>query len=142
MGIFVCDANGNRLGTGRTTISYFGKILSAIPLGIGFLMATFTSDKRALQNRLRFVIDQQDLTSFKFFYGLPPVFGRCHHFRLGHPEHYYSYTFLGLEKTQSSWVGWRRLLWRRMWQQLRWWLWRRKRRRGLVPHTRESRIEP
>ena len=52
MGIFVCDANGNRLTIGRAALRYFGKILSALILGIGFLMAAFTENKQALHDKL------------------------------------------------------------------------------------------
>ncbi len=52
MGIFVGDANGNRLTIGRAALRYFGKILSALILGIGFLMAAFTENKQALHDKL------------------------------------------------------------------------------------------
>lgn len=52
MGIFVCDANGNRLTIGRAALRYFSKILSALILGIGFLMAAFTENKQALHDKI------------------------------------------------------------------------------------------
>jgi uncharacterized RDD family membrane protein YckC len=52
MGIFVCDGNGNRLTIGRAALRYFGKIPSAILLGIGFLMAAFTENKQALHDKI------------------------------------------------------------------------------------------
>jgi uncharacterized RDD family membrane protein YckC len=52
MGIFVCDANGNRLTIGRAALRYFSKILSTLILGIGFLMAAFTENKQALHDKI------------------------------------------------------------------------------------------
>ena len=52
MGIFVCDGNGNRLTIGRAALRYFSKILSALILGIGFLMAAFTENKQALHDKI------------------------------------------------------------------------------------------
>lgn len=50
LGIRVTDLNGNRIGFGRATGRYFAKILSALILGIGFLMAAFTAKKQALHD--------------------------------------------------------------------------------------------
>ena len=52
LGIRVTDLNGNRIGFGRATGRYFGTILSALILGIGFLMAAFTARKQALHDIL------------------------------------------------------------------------------------------
>jgi uncharacterized RDD family membrane protein YckC len=52
IGIRVTDLNGNRIGFGKATGRYFAKILSALILGIGFLMAAFTEKKQALHDML------------------------------------------------------------------------------------------
>lgn len=52
LGIRVTDLNGNRIGFGKATGRYFGKILSGLILGIGFLMAAFTERKQALHDML------------------------------------------------------------------------------------------
>jgi len=50
LGIIVTDLEGRRIGFGRATGRYFAKILSALILGIGFLMAAFTERKQALHD--------------------------------------------------------------------------------------------
>ena len=50
VGLKVTDMNGNRLGFGQATGRYFGKIVSAIIIGIGFIMAGFTERKQALHD--------------------------------------------------------------------------------------------
>jgi uncharacterized RDD family membrane protein YckC len=50
LGIIVTDLEGRRVGFGRATGRYFAKILSALILGIGFLMAGFTERKQALHD--------------------------------------------------------------------------------------------
>jgi len=50
MGIKVTDLNGNRISIGQATGRYFGKILSALILYVGFLMAGFTEKKQALHD--------------------------------------------------------------------------------------------
>jgi uncharacterized RDD family membrane protein YckC/type II secretory pathway pseudopilin PulG len=52
LGLTVTDADGARIGFGRATGRYFGKIVSAIPLGIGFLLAGFTGRKQALHDMM------------------------------------------------------------------------------------------
>lgn len=49
-GIIVTDQFGNRIGFGRATGRYFGKILSGFLLGIGFLLAGLTERKQALHD--------------------------------------------------------------------------------------------
>jgi uncharacterized RDD family membrane protein YckC len=46
LGILVTDLEGSRIGFGRATGRYFAKILPALILGIGFLMAAFTQRKQ------------------------------------------------------------------------------------------------
>lgn len=50
VGIIVTDEHGNRIGIGQATGRYFGKIVSGIILGFGFLMAGFTDKKQALHD--------------------------------------------------------------------------------------------
>ena len=52
MGLCVVTVDGNRITFGRATGRYFGRFLSAIPMGIGFLMAAFTRRKQALHDML------------------------------------------------------------------------------------------
>jgi uncharacterized RDD family membrane protein YckC len=52
IGIVVTDLDGHRISFGRATGRYFGKILSGLILGIGFLMAAFTEKKQALHDIL------------------------------------------------------------------------------------------
>jgi hypothetical protein len=52
LGIVVVDSNGNRLTWGRATGRHFGKIISAIPMSIGFLLAAFTLRKQALHDMM------------------------------------------------------------------------------------------
>ena len=46
LGLKVTDLAGNRISFGRASGRFFGKILSGMILGIGFLMAGFTARKR------------------------------------------------------------------------------------------------
>lgn len=50
IGIIVTDLDGNRLSFGRATGRHFAKILSAIILLIGYIMAGFTQRKQALHD--------------------------------------------------------------------------------------------
>jgi uncharacterized RDD family membrane protein YckC len=50
MGIKVTDLNGNRISIGQATGRYFGKILSALILYVGFFMAGFTEKKQSLHD--------------------------------------------------------------------------------------------
>jgi uncharacterized RDD family membrane protein YckC len=52
LGIRVTDLDGNRIGFGKATGRYFAKILSALILGIGFLMVAFTQRKQGLHDML------------------------------------------------------------------------------------------
>ncbi len=52
VGIKVTDMMGNRIGFGKATGRYFGKILSGLILGIGYVMAAFTEKKQALHDIL------------------------------------------------------------------------------------------
>ena len=50
MSIVVTDLGGGRISFGRATGRHFAKYLSAFLLGIGFIMAAFTSKKQALHD--------------------------------------------------------------------------------------------
>lgn len=51
-GIKVTDLNGERVGFGRATGRYFGKILSSLTMSIGFAMAGFTEKRQALHDKV------------------------------------------------------------------------------------------
>lgn len=50
LGLKVTDENGERIGFGRANGRYWGKILSAMLLFIGFLMVAFTKKKQGLHD--------------------------------------------------------------------------------------------
>lgn len=52
LSIKVTDLNGNRIGFGRATGRHFGKIISAIVLLIGYIIAAFTEKKQALHDMM------------------------------------------------------------------------------------------
>ena len=52
LGIKVTDIDGNRIGFGRATGRHFAKIISAIILLIGYIMAAFTPKKQALHDMM------------------------------------------------------------------------------------------
>ena len=52
LGLRVVTSNGQRLSFMNATGRYFAKILSAIILGIGFLMIAFTDKKRGLHDMI------------------------------------------------------------------------------------------
>jgi len=50
LGLYVTDLNGNKIGFGRATGRYFGKLVSGLILCVGFLMAGWTAKKQALHD--------------------------------------------------------------------------------------------
>jgi uncharacterized RDD family membrane protein YckC/type II secretory pathway pseudopilin PulG len=50
LGLAVSGVDGRRIGFGRATGRFFGKIVSAIPLCVGFLLAGFTRRKQGLHD--------------------------------------------------------------------------------------------
>jgi uncharacterized RDD family membrane protein YckC len=52
LGIKVTNANGFRIGFGRATGRFFGKLLSGLIFGIGFMLAGWTERKQALHDML------------------------------------------------------------------------------------------
>ncbi|MDQ6741431.1 MAG: RDD family protein [Candidatus Dormibacteraeota bacterium] len=51
-GLMVTDLAGRRLGFWRASARYFAKILSALPILIGYLLAAFTPQKQALHDMI------------------------------------------------------------------------------------------
>ncbi|HEY9077857.1 MAG TPA: RDD family protein [Anaerolineaceae bacterium] len=52
LGIKVTDTDGNRIGFGRATGRYFGKMISALILYIGFLMVAWDERKQGLHDKM------------------------------------------------------------------------------------------
>lgn len=52
LGIKVTDLDGNRISFGRATGRHFAKWLSALILGIGYIMAAFTAKKQGLHDQV------------------------------------------------------------------------------------------
>jgi uncharacterized RDD family membrane protein YckC len=50
LSIKVTDVHGNRISFGRATGRYFGRFLSGLFLGLGYVMAAFTQQKQALHD--------------------------------------------------------------------------------------------
>ncbi len=52
LGIRVVDVDGNKISFARATGRYFSKIISALILMIGYIMAAFTAKKQALHDMI------------------------------------------------------------------------------------------
>jgi len=52
LGIIVTDLDGNKISFGRANGRYWGKIISALTLSIGYIMAGFTEKKQALHDMI------------------------------------------------------------------------------------------
>ncbi len=52
LGIIVTDMNGDRITFGKATGRFFGKIVSSLILGIGFLMCAWTENKQCLHDMM------------------------------------------------------------------------------------------
>jgi len=52
LGMKVVRADGGRISMGKAILRYFGKWLSGLILGIGYIMAAFTDKKRALHDMI------------------------------------------------------------------------------------------
>ena len=50
LGLYVLRPDGAKVGPGRAAARYFASILSALPLGIGYLMIGLRRDKRGLHD--------------------------------------------------------------------------------------------
>ena len=65
LGLKVTDLRGAPISFGRATGRYFGKIISALLLGIGFLMAGWTWKKQALHDIMAGTLVVKKLDSFE-----------------------------------------------------------------------------
>ncbi len=65
-GVYVADASGNGISYGTAAVRYSGKILSALILYIGYIMAAFSDTSQALHDKLAntFVIDSKPAWSY------------------------------------------------------------------------------
>ena len=52
LGLIVTDEQGREITVGRATRRYFAKILSALLLGLGFVMIAFTARKQGLHDKM------------------------------------------------------------------------------------------
>jgi tetratricopeptide (TPR) repeat protein len=52
LGLIVTDLYGQPISFGRATARFFGRLLSGLTLGVGFIMAGFTEKKQALHDEL------------------------------------------------------------------------------------------
>lgn len=52
LGLRVTDLHGNRIGFGKATGRHFGKYVSSLILGIGFLMVAWTPQKQGLHDQM------------------------------------------------------------------------------------------
>lgn len=52
LGIKVTDKQENKIGFGKASGRHFGKIISSLIIGIGYLMAAFTEKKQALHDKM------------------------------------------------------------------------------------------
>lgn len=52
MDIYVTDLKGRRIGFAQASGRFFGKLVSALILGIGFIMIAFTERKQGLHDQL------------------------------------------------------------------------------------------
>jgi uncharacterized RDD family membrane protein YckC len=52
LSLAVTDMNGDKLSFGQATVRTLAKLLSAAPLGAGFLMVAFSKRKQALHDRV------------------------------------------------------------------------------------------
>jgi uncharacterized RDD family membrane protein YckC len=49
-GLFVTDSRGRRISFGRAVLRYIAKFVSALPLGLGFVLIAFSARKRGLHD--------------------------------------------------------------------------------------------
>jgi len=52
LGLMVTDLDGQPVTFSRASVRYFGRILSGLPLGAGYLLAAFTPRRQALHDLL------------------------------------------------------------------------------------------
>jgi uncharacterized RDD family membrane protein YckC len=68
----VTDNDGHRLSFGRATGRYFGKILSGMICGIGFIMVAFTEKKQGLHDMLANTLVPKGFPSETIYQPPPP----------------------------------------------------------------------
>jgi len=69
LGVAGCDAEGQRIGFGRASLRFVGKLLTCLTLGAGFVLIAFDRRKRGLDDRLAgTVVIQRDP-----FAAVPPI---------------------------------------------------------------------
>ena len=68
----VTDFNGNRLTFGNATGRFFGKLVSGMIYGIGFLMAAFTKQRQALHDKMAHTYVVTAATDASFFEAASP----------------------------------------------------------------------
>lgn len=63
LGMKVVDCTGRRISFMKATARYWSKLISALPMYIGFIMAGFTKDKQALHDLIAatYVINKKEL---------------------------------------------------------------------------------
>lgn len=86
LGIVVTDMDGNRISFGKATGRYFGKIISSLFFGVGYLMAAWTGRRQALHDIMAgtLVLNGNTNSSFSNYsssaalsnYAKPPSYGR------------------------------------------------------------------
>jgi uncharacterized RDD family membrane protein YckC len=52
LGLYVAGVDGRRIGFGKASGRFFGKILSSLLLGIGYVVAAFSQRKQALHDMM------------------------------------------------------------------------------------------
>lgn len=52
LGLKVTDTAGGRIGFGKATVRYYSKIVSAVPLYAGFIVALFSSEGLTWHDRI------------------------------------------------------------------------------------------
>ena len=50
LGLYVTDTEGQRISFVKATLRYFGKVISSLTIGVGYIMAAFTARKQALHD--------------------------------------------------------------------------------------------
>ena len=73
IGIIVTDLNGRKISFGKANGRFWGKIISGIPLGIGFIMAGITQKKQAIHDIMAgtlVVVKQNPLDKLSFIGGI------------------------------------------------------------------------
>lgn len=77
LGLSVTDVRSRRIGFGRATGRYFAKFLSSLILGIGYMMAGWTSRKQALHDMIAgtCVVRREGLETLRAsgYSGAPPI---------------------------------------------------------------------